>query len=276
MGSRGNITAKLENTFENLQKSEDRSANETKRDVANQNHAEKNADDIQDDESREYGESEGHKEQHRAQKVQRMEKSNTSTCSSCVDESSRSSYTDASDRNYDKICSADDGNHEPTEIENIEAFMNIQRHSSWGMVSDKSTRVEARGLKRARSQEKGNADEKHRSDGKKSRNIKKSKNGNQAEQRQVGDEMTHRRGDADEMDGGLENSPNGDNEVKESSSNDKIIQIMKFIRRMAPLPDERLMLNLQHGFPPHAQETILTGFRIIEWFQGTGSEMEDA
>ncbi|KAF4851171.1 hypothetical protein CGCSCA4_v003538 [Colletotrichum siamense] len=244
MGSRGNITAELENTFENLHKSEDRSANETKRDVANQNQAEENTDGIQDDESREYGESEGDKELHRANKVQRIEKSNTSICSSNVGESSESSGADSSDRNYDKKCSVDDGNHEPTEIENMEGFMNIQRHSSWEVVSDKSTWVEARGLKRARSQEKGNADEKHRSDGKKSRNIRKSKNGNQAEQNQVRDDMKHRRGDANEIDGGLEDSPNGDNEVKESSSNDKIIQIMKFIRRMAPLPHERLMLNL--------------------------------
>ncbi|KAF4830381.1 hypothetical protein CGCTS75_v005955 [Colletotrichum tropicale] len=205
-----------------------------------------------------------------------MEKSNTSICSSNIGESSKSSDADPSDCNYDKTCSVDDGNHKPTEIENFEGFMNIQRHSSWEVVSDKSTRVEARGLKRARSQEKGNADEKHRSDGRKIRKIKRSKNGNQAEQHQVRDEMRHRRGDANEMDGGLEDSPNGDNGVEESPSNDRIIQIMKFIRRMALLPDERLMQNLQHGFPLHAQDTILAGFRIIEWFQGTGSEMEDA
>ncbi|KAI8299563.1 hypothetical protein K4K59_002168 [Colletotrichum sp. SAR11_240] len=91
----------------------------------------------------------------------------------------------------------------------------------------------------------------------------------------------HRRGDADETNGDREESLSRrkrierDNELDASPATDNIIQIIKFIRRMALLPDERLMQNLQHGFPLHAQNTILTGFRIIEWFQATESDMEE-
>ncbi|KAL3306765.1 hypothetical protein RB213_010898 [Colletotrichum asianum] len=277
MGSRGNTTAELENIVENLHKSDNRSAYEIKRNVANQNQAEEDTDVTQDDDSREYGESKGDKKQHRANKVQRTEKSNTSICSSNVGESSESSCADSSDHNYDQTCSADDGNHKPTEIENIEGFMNIQKHSSWEVVSDKSTRVEAQGLKKARSQKGNIMSKKHKSQGRGVQNPKNAQNGHQLEQRQADDEKKHRIGDADDR----EESPSRRkrirrvNEVEESHATDNIIQIMKFIRRMALLPDERLMQNLKHGFPLHAQNTILTGFRIIEWFQATESDMEE-
>ncbi|KAI8261471.1 hypothetical protein K4K58_001275 [Colletotrichum sp. SAR11_239] len=282
MSSRKSRTEELENSLEDLRGSDDafpdgvgKGILEKKR-VEEDNASAQNIDFLKD------GEAERGKKQQRTNKIRKMGEGNRNSYSFNVGDYSESSYVDSSNRGYDGRFSADDNDAGTTEIENGEEFICINKDGTIEVINDKLPKVEIRNVKSAKSQKGNNTSKKHRIQGREVQNPKKAQNGHQLEQRQADDKKKRRRGDADDLDGNREDSPNRDkrirrdNEVKESSSNDKIIQIMKFIRRMALLPDERLMQNLQHGFPLHAQDTVLAGFRIIEWFQGTGSEMEDA
>ncbi|KAH0421866.1 hypothetical protein CcaCcLH18_13179 [Colletotrichum camelliae] len=281
MSSREKRTAELENFSENLRNSDDTSADEIDKETVDRIQAEGDDEPSEDEESREYGGFAGAQKQQRAMKVQRVFTSTRKGCGSSVGDSSESSCVDSSNRNHDGECSSDESDVEITEIENGEDSMDdVKKESSWEVVSDNSSKVEIGNLKRARSQRQDSTSKKHGNLGQRKRNPKKSKNEDQPEQRE-NNRSKRRRGDADELDSDREESPNGrkrsrrDNEADESPAADNIIQIMKFIRRMALLSDERLMQNLQHGFPLHAQDTILAGFRIIEWFQGTESDLED-
>ncbi|KAH9243286.1 hypothetical protein K456DRAFT_28611 [Colletotrichum gloeosporioides 23] len=226
-------------------------------------------------------ESRKDKREQRIKKLRATEKSDTNIRSYNVRDFSEPPSADSGNRNYDGGCSTDESGMKPTDVEKEEGCMDVKKDRSRGVVSDKSPKVETRNLKRARSQQQDHTSKKHWSHRKESRNTEESKNEHRSEQREVDDEKKRRRGDADELDSNREESTNGRKRTKREDKaevppdTDNITQIMKFIRRMALLSDERLMQNLQHGFPLHAQDTILAGFRIIEWFQGTESDLED-
>ncbi|EQB53314.1 hypothetical protein CGLO_06972 [Colletotrichum gloeosporioides Cg-14] len=221
------------------------------------------------------------KREQRINKLRETEKSDTNIRSYNVSDFSESPSADSGSRNYDGGCSADESGTKPIDIENDEGCMDVKKDRSWGVVSDKSPKVGTRNLERARSQQQDHTSKKHWGRRKDNRNTEESKNEHRPEQREVDDEKKRRRGDADESDSNREESPNGhkrtrrEDKVEAPPGTDNITQIMKFIRQMALLSDERLLQNLQHGFPMHAQDTILAGFRIIEWFQGTESDLED-
>ncbi|KAI8172281.1 hypothetical protein K4K51_011303 [Colletotrichum sp. SAR 10_75] len=223
----------------------------------------------------------GEREQ-RINKLRGAENSDTNIRSCNVSGSSEPPSADSGNRDYDGGCSTDERGMKPTDIENDEGCIDVKRDRSRGVVSDKSPKFGTRNLKRARSQQQDHTGKKHWSHRNESRNTEEeSKNEHRPEQREFDDKKKRRIGDADELDSNREESTNGrkrtkrEDKAEEPPDTDNITQIMKFIRRMALLSDERLMQNLQHGFPLHAQDTILAGFRIIEWFQGTESDLED-
>ncbi|KAJ5000267.1 hypothetical protein K4K48_002917 [Colletotrichum sp. SAR 10_66] len=239
-------------------------------------------DDSSDEHAERDNESQKGEREQRINKLRGAEKSDTNIRSYNVRDFSEPPSADSGNHDYDGGCSSYKSGTEPTDNENDEGCMNVKRDRSRGVVSDKSPKVETRNLKRARSQQQDHTSKKHWGHRKESRNTEEeSKNEHRPEQREFDDKKKRRIGDVDKLDSNWEESTNGrkrtrrEDKAEAPPDTDNITQIMKFIRRMALLSDERLMQNLQHGFPLHAQDTILAGFRIIEWFQGTEGDLED-